>query len=280
MFYPGEAKRLAAAVEAYLADARTAHTRVGSPPAPPAAHHRGRVWEPSQGSHFNEAQPPKAIIAPHAGYQYSGPIAGSAYASLVPHAKGIERVILVGPSHRVAFAGVAASQAAAFDTPLGAVLVDRDAIEALVKDGLIRENDAAHAREHSLEVHLPFVQRVFPGACVVPLLAGDHDFASVAAVLARLWGGPETVIVVSSDLSHYHDYQTARRLDHETAETIEARRAGAVDFDQACGATPVNALLQIVADKGLSAATLDLRNSGDTAGPRDEVVGYGAFVFG
>jgi len=250
-FYPGDAKRLTAAVEAYLADAR------------PAV----------------QTQPTKAVIAPHAGYQYSGPVAGSAYASLIPQAKGIERVILVGPSHRVPFAGVAASRAAAFATPLGAVSVDRDAIEALLKDGLIVQNDAAHAREHSLEVHLPFVQRVFPGASVVPLLAGDHDFTSVAAILARLWGGPETVIVVSSDLSHYHDYETACRLDRETAETIEARQAGAVDFAQACGATPVNALLQIAADKGLSAATIDLRNSGDTAGPRDEVVGYGAFVF-
>ena len=251
MFYPGDAKRLTAAVETYLADAR-----------------------PASGAQA------KAVIAPHAGYQYSGPIAGSAYASLIPHAKDIERVILVGPSHRVPFSGVAASRAAAFETPLGAVPVDRDVIEALLKDGLILQNDAAHAREHSLEVHLPFVQRVFPGSNLVPLLAGDHDFASVAAVLARLWGGPETVIVVSSDLSHYHDYETARRLDRETAETIEARQAGAVDPAQACGATPVNALLQIAAAKGLSAATIDLRNSGDTAGPRDEVVGYGAFVFG
>jgi hypothetical protein len=253
-FYPGEAKRLTAAVDGYLADARP--SRVGSPVIP------------------------KAVIAPHAGYQYSGPIAGSAYASLVAHAKGIERVVLLGPSHRVPFAGVAASHAAAFDTPLGAVPVDRDAIEALLNDGLIRHNDAAHAREHSLEVHLPFVQRVFPGACVVPLLAGDHDFTGVAAVLARLWGGPETIIVVSSDLSHYHDYDTACRLDRKTADAIEARRAGSVDSEQACGATPVNALLQIAAEKGLDAATLDMRNSGDTAGPRDEVVGYGAFVFG
>ena len=253
-FYPGEAKRLTAAVDGYLADARP--SRVGSPAIP------------------------KAVIAPHAGYQYSGPIAGSAYGSLVAHAKGIERVVLLGPSHRVPFAGVAASHAAAFDTPLGAVPVDRDAIEALLNDGLIRHKDAAHAREHSLEVHLPFVQRVFPGACVVPLLAGDHDFTGVAAVLARLWGGPETIIVVSSDLSHYHDYDTACRLDRKTADAIEARRAGSVDSEQACGATPVNALLQIAAEKGLDAATLDMRNSGDTAGPRDEVVGYGAFVFG
>jgi AmmeMemoRadiSam system protein B len=252
-FYPGEGKQLTAAVETYLADAHIA---------------------------ARSQSPPKAVIVPHAGYQYSGPIAGSAYASLIPNAKGIERVILVGPSHRVPFAGVAASRAAAFATPLGAVPVDRDAIEILLNEGLIQENDAAHAREHSLEVQLPFLQRVFPGARVVPLLAGDQDHASVAAILARLWGGPETVIVVSSDLSHYHDYATACRLDRETAATIEARRAGGVDFDQACGATPVNALLQIAADKGLFAATIDLRNSGDTAGPRDEVVGYGAFVFG
>jgi len=252
MFYPGEAKRLAAAVEGYLADARPV---TGNPV-------------------------PKAIIAPHAGYQYSGPIAGSAYASLAPHASAIERVVLLGPSHRVPFTGVACSGAAAFATPLGAVSVDRDAIEALLKDGLISQNDAAHAREHSLEVHLPFLQRLFPRARVVPLLAGDQDFAGVTAVLARLWGGPETAIVISSDLSHYHDYETACRLDHETAQAIEARRAGSVDWDQACGATPVNALLQVAAEKGLSAATVDLRNSGDTAGPRDEVVGYGAFVFG
>ena len=250
-FYPGEARRLTAAVEAYLADARPA----------------------------TQPQALKAVIAPHAGYRYSGPIAGSAYSRLVSQAKGIERVILLGPSHRVPFIGVAASAAATFDTPLGAVPVDRDAIEALIKDGLVRENDLAHAREHSLEVHLPFVQRVFPGALVVPLLAGDEDPSGMAAILARLWGGPETVIVVSSDLSHFHDYETACRLDRETAEVIEARRPGGVDFDQACGATPVNALLQIAADKGLSAATIDLRNSGDTAGPRNEVVGYGAFVF-
>ncbi len=204
MFYPGEAKQLTAAVEAYLAD----------------AHHIAPQSQP----------PPKAVIAPHAGYQYSGPIAGSAYSSLLPNAKGIERVILVGPSHRVPFAGMAASRAAAFATPLGAVPVDRDTIEGLLKEGMIQENDAAHAREHSLEVHLPFVQRVFPGARVVPLLVGDQDHSSVAAILARLWGGPETVIVVSSDLSHYHDYTTACRLDRETAATIEARRAGGRGF--------------------------------------------------
>jgi AmmeMemoRadiSam system protein B len=251
-FYPGEAKRLSAAVDAFLADAR---------PLP-------------------QARPVKAVIAPHAGYRYSGPIAGTAYGSLVSQAKTVERVILVGPSHRVPFAGVAASSATAFDTPLGAVPVDRDAMEGLLGEGLIDENDAAHAHEHSLEVHLPFLQRVFPSARVVPLLAGDDDFLRVAEILKRLWGGAETVVVVSSDLSHFHDYQTACRLDRETAQTIEARRAGEVDFNRACGATPVNALLQVAAANALAVATLDLRNSGDTAGPRDGVVGYGAFACG
>ena len=252
MFYPGEAKRLTEAVEAYLAKGKT----------------------------LLQARPAKAVIAPHAGYDYSGPIAGSAYASLTAQTKGVERVILVGPSHHVPFAGVAASRASAFHTPLGPAAVDRDTLDGLLKNGLIREMDAAHAHEHSLEVQLPFLQRVFPGALVVPLLVGDHDYARVAQILEILWGGSETVVVVSSDLSHFHDYETACRLDHETAQSIEARLAGAVDFDRACGATPVNALLQVAASKGLAITTVDLRNSGNTAGSPDRVVGYGAFVVG
>jgi MEMO1 family protein len=252
MFYPWEAKPLTAAVEAFLAEARA----------------------------LPEVQPAKAIIAPHAGFDYSGPIAGSAYACLLNQAKAVTRVILLGPSHHVAFSGVAASHAAAFETPLGAAPVDRGAIAGLLKEGLIVENDAAHAQEHSLEVQLPFLQRILPNARVVPLLTGDDDFRLVATILEALWGGPETVVVVSSDLSHFNDYRTACRMDRETAQTIEAGRAGAVGFKQACGATPVNGLLQVASDKGLSVATVDLRNSGDTAGSRDRVVGYGAFVFG
>jgi hypothetical protein len=248
-FYPGDAKRLTAAVDGFLAEARE-----------------------------SRLAPAKALIAPHAGYVYSGPIAGSAYHAFMPRADSVARVILLGPSHRVPFPGVAVSSAAGFITPLGAAAVDLETVQGLLKDGLVHENDRAHAQEHSLEVHLPFVQRIFPRAAVVPLLVGDDDHARVAEILERLWGGDETVIVVSSDLSHYLDYASACRVDRETAETIVARDAGAVDFHQACGATPINGLLQVAAARKLSLHTLDLRNSGDTAGPRDQVVGYGAFA--
>jgi len=189
-------------------------------------------------------------------------------------------VIVVGPSHRVPFSGVAVSSATAFATPLGMLTVDQDATQDLLKKELVNENDRAHAQEHSLEVHLPFVQRIFPRAALIPLLVGDEGYARVADILEHLWGGDETAIVVSSDLSHYLDYQSACRVDRETAEIIVARDAGAVDFHQACGATPINGLLQVAAAHKLTVTTLDLRNSGDTAGPRDQVVGYGAFACG
>lgn len=249
MFYPGEAKDLVAAVDGFLAQAR------GEPTGPA-----------------------KTVIAPHAGYDYSGPIAGSAYQALSARGDAVSRVVVVGPSHRVPFAGVAISSAAGFATPLGMLSVDQNAVRDLLKDGLVNENDRAHAQEHSLEVHLPFVQRIFPRASVIPLLAGDDDAGRVAAVLERLWGGDETAIVISSDLSHYLDYASACRVDRETAETIVARKAGEVDFHQACGATAINGLLRVAASRGLALHTLDLRNSGDTAGPRDQVVGYGAFA--
>jgi MEMO1 family protein len=250
-FYPGEPGPLAAAVDGFLAAA-----------------------------HADPSAPPKAVIAPHAGYVYSGPIAGSAYQAFASRGDSVSRVIVVGPSHRVSFSGLAVSSAHGFVTPLGTLNVDRDAVQSLLKNQLVNENDRAHAYEHSLEVHLPFVQRVFPRALLVPLLAGDDDYARVADVLDHLWGGDETAIVISSDLSHYLDYASACRTDRETAETIVARDVGAVDFNQACGATPINGLLQAAAARNLALHTLDLRNSGDTAGPRDQVVGYGAFACG
>jgi MEMO1 family protein len=250
MFYSDKPQELGAAVKGYIAEA--------TPPAIPAL--------------------PKAVIAPHAGYIYSGPIAGTAYASLSACVGQIERIVLFGPSHRVAFAGVATSGASAFETPLGPVAVDRDAVSSLVRAGLAREFEPAHENEHSLEVHLPFLKQIFPDARVVPLLAGDDDWHAALSILANLWGGNETVIVVSSDLSHYHDYATAQRIDAGTAKSFEHLAAGKVDYEQACGATGVNALLALVAEKGLACTTLDLRNSGDTAGPKNRVVGYGAFA--
>ncbi len=222
---------------------------------------------------------PKAVIAPHAGYVYSGPIAASAYARLSLGREKIQRVILLGPSHRVPFHGLAASGADAFETPLGAVPLDRPAIDTLLQLPQVHLLDAAHAQEHSLEVHLPFLQVILDAFKLVPLAVGDAGPEEVAEVLLSVWGGEETAIVVSSDLSHYHDYETARRLDEATSRAIEMLRPEDIQYEDACGRVPVNGLLHAARARGLSATTLDLRNSGDTAGSRDRVVGYGAYAF-
>ncbi|UCE89729.1 MAG: AmmeMemoRadiSam system protein B [Pseudomonadota bacterium] len=222
---------------------------------------------------------PKALIAPHAGYVYSGPIAASAYAQLAAARGTITRVVLLGPSHRVGFEGLATSGASHFASPLGLVPLDRAAIDTLADLAQVRQMDQAHALEHSLEVHLPFLQAVLARFSLVPLVVGDATPAQVSGVLERLWGGDETLIVISSDLSHYHDYATAQRMDRATTDAIEALRPEAIHYESACGRNPVNGLLHLARAHGLTATTVDLRNSGDTAGPRDQVVGYGAYLF-
>ncbi len=222
---------------------------------------------------------PKAIIAPHAGYIYSGPIAASAYARLKPARGRITRVVLLGPAHRVGFHGLALSSADCFLTPLGRVTVDQEAIKKISRLSQVHVMDAAHAQEHSLEVHLPFLQEVLGEFSLVPLVVGDAGPEEVAEVLDTLWGGPETLIVISSDLSHYHDYKTAQKLDRATSQAIEQLRPQEIEYDSACGRNPVNGLLHVARKLGLKAKTIDLRNSGDTAGTPDRVVGYGAYVF-
>jgi AmmeMemoRadiSam system protein B len=250
MFYPEEAAVLRAQVEGYLADA-----------AP-------------------DPHPPKAIIAPHAGYIYSGPIAASAYAAIRALRGQVERVVLLGPAHRVYVRGLAASSAAAFDTPLGRIPLDREAVDELVATyPFVTLLDAAHAPEHSLEVQLPFLQETLDSFQLIPLVVGDARPEDVARVLEHLWGGPETLIVISSDLSHYHDYATAMTLDRAAADAIERLAPEQLDSEQACGRIPVCGLLEVARHHGLHAHTVDLRNSGDTAGPRDQVVGYGAWLF-
>lgn len=241
-FYPGSRDELARTVDALLAAA----------PAGPC---------------------PKAIIAPHAGYVYSGPIAASVFARV--RGQRIERVILVGPAHREFVDGLAWPKAARMATPLGEIDVDVDAIAALPE---LRANPSAHAREHCLEVELPFVQTIAPGAKVVPLIASRATPELGGGVLERLWGGPETLIVISSDLSHYHPYAEAQAKDRNTIDQILAMRP-TLDGDQACGAAGINGLSWLAAKKQLRVELVDLRNSGDTAGSRDEVVGYGALAY-
>lgn len=223
--------------------------------------------------------PPKAIIAPHAGYVYSGPVAGTAFAQLAPLKDRIARVVMAGPSHRVPFRGIAAAASEFFATPLGIVQVDQAAIASLRDLPQVVTLEAAHAHEHSLEVHLPFLQEVLGEFTIVPLVVGDVHPREMADVLARLWGGPETLLAISSDLSHYHDYETARRMDEETSRAIEHLRPQEIRPENACGRLPILGLLETAREHRLTARTLDLRNSGDTAGPRDEVVGYGAYAF-
>ena len=249
-FYPRESATLAAEVAGYLA----------------ASH-----ADPS-------GAPPKAVIAPHAGYAYSGPIAASIYARLAPLRGRVRRVVLAGPAHRVYVRGAAIPAAQAFDSPLGAVALDGDALAKLRALPFVEVSDAAHAREHSLEVHLPFLQAVLGEFTLVPVLVGDASVEQAALLLETVWGGTETLVVVSSDLSHYLPYAAARACDGDTARAILGLEARLVP-EQACGAAPINGLLEVARRKDLRPELVDLRNSGDTAGDRDRVVGYAAFAF-
>ncbi len=253
-FYPAEPDRLATDVKQYL-NAATAPEDCLDPPLV------------------------KAIIAPHAGYVYSGPIAASAYLHLACSDVPIRRFILLGPAHFAPVRGLAVSGASAFDTPLGRVPVDDEARAAVLSLPGVTVDDTAHRPEHCLEVQLPFLQTLFPDFTIVPLLVGDAAPEEVAAVLARLWNGPETRIVISSDLSHYYDDRTARRLDDETAATIVALRPERLRDDAACGREAIAGLLLEARRHAMTVAAVDLRHSGDTGGPSDRVVGYGAFTF-
>ena len=249
VFYPADADELRATVQAFI-----------------------KRSEPRRGP------APKALIVPHAGYVYSGPVAATAYAGLLPYRDRYQRVILLGPRHRVAIRSLASSGADVFRTPLGDIPLDTEAIASL-DESTTRIDNAAHEFEHSLEVHLPFLQCTIGPFSLVPLVVGQAAPETVAAVINGLWGGEETLIVVSSDLTHYLDYDEACRQDLRTCEAIENLAADRIRYDHACGATPVRGLLIEARRRALQVTTLDLRNSGDTAGDKDRVVGYGAWMF-
>jgi len=248
MFYPASADELSAMVDGML----------GEVPA-------------------SEGASPKALVVPHAGYIYSGPTAAVAYQALT-NRQAIRHVVLLGPVHRVPVRGLALPDAEAFATPLGVIPLDIAAMQRLSGLPQVVVFDAAHQQEHSLEVQLPFLQRVLGDFTLLPLAVGDASPAEVAEVLARLWGNDDTLILISSDLSHYHPYGEARRLDGATADAIRHLR-GPINHQQACGATAVNGILHLATERQMSCRLLDLRNSGDTAGDRERVVGYGALAF-
>ncbi|HEB54694.1 MAG TPA: AmmeMemoRadiSam system protein B [Gammaproteobacteria bacterium] len=252
-FYPADSRELKLMLEQFLAQAEQQQPRF--------------AWAP------------KAIIAPHAGYIYSGPVAASAYYSLSAASDRINRVVLLGPSHRVPFHGLASCRASHYATPLGLIPLDRASLEHAERLPQVSINDAAHIPEHSLEVQLPFLQYILDDFVLTPLVVGDADENEVAEVLEMLWGDQHTLIVISSDLSHYHDYATAQRLDQHTSRAIETLNPAAIQYEDACGRNPLNGLLHIAKRRAMHVETVDLRNSGDTAGPRDQVVGYGAYLF-
>jgi AmmeMemoRadiSam system protein B len=221
---------------------------------------------------------PKALVLPHAGYVYSGPVAATGYAVLGALRKTIRRVILLGPNHRVSLTGMALPASLSFATPLGPVEVDREHWQSLQARPGVVVDDRPHDLEHSLEVHLPFLQTVLERFTVTPVVVGQASAEAVAGLLDAVWGGPETLVVVSSDLSHYHPYHQARWCDQATVEQILSLRGG-LDHQQACGATPVNGLMLASRRHGLQARLLDLRNSGDTSGDRQRVVGYASIAF-
>ncbi len=250
-FYPADPALLADAVQGYLHEA-----------AAPASGER----------------PPKAIIAPHAGYIYSGPVAAYAYRRVAALRGTVSRVVLAGPAHRVPVPGAAVPLAGAFATPLGTVALDEEAIGRLRRLPFVETSDRAHALEHSLEVHLPFLQAVLGDFRLVPIVVGGASPGEVAAMFEEVWGGDETLIVVSSDLSHFLPYAAACRRDRATADGI-LRLDARIEPEEACGAAPVNGLLEVARRRHLVPELVDLRNSGDTAGGRDRVVGYASFVF-
>lgn len=220
---------------------------------------------------------PKAVIAPHAGFMFSGGVAATAYRRLAPARGRIRRVVVLGPSHFVPVRGLAASSAEAFGSPLGELPVDRAGIETALAQPGVEIHDAAHAREHSLETQFPFIQRVLGDVSVVPLVVGDATAAEVGRVLAAVWGGEETAIAISSDLSHFHPDAEARELDETTARAIEALRGETLGPGNACGFLPIAGLLWNADRAGARVRCLELRNSSDAGAPRHSVVGYGAF---
>jgi AmmeMemoRadiSam system protein B len=249
LFYPADPQRLHRDITRYLNDAE------GLP-----------------------ARRPKAIISPHAGYVYSGPVAAYGYAAIRPFAAGIRRVVLLAPAHRLPFRGLAVPSAGVFRTPLGDIAIDTKAVEAALQQAGVQLLDRAFDDEHAIEVQLPFLQEVLDEFSLVPIVVGMAEDTEVAGVLRALWGGDETLVIISSDLSHYLDYETAQRHDQQTRKAIEDMRPEALGGHDACGYLPLRGLLKVALDKGLRVETLDMRNSGDTAGPRDRVVGYGSYA--
>jgi hypothetical protein len=255
VFYPADSELLGRTVRALL-DA-----------APPASRPGSRA-----------ARFPRAIVVPHGLLGLAGTVAAAAWSRVAPHAARYKRVVILGPSHHAQFAGLAAPFSDAFATPLGPVEVDRIGIETARCFPQLFISDEPHEQEPSLEVQLPFVQLVLPEVTILPLVVGETEDAESAQVIESLWNDT-TLVVVSTDLSHYHDAATAQRIDHATGQAIEALEALRIQEEQACGHAALRGLLVVARARGLRASRVELRHSGETSGDLSEVIGYGSFVF-
>ena len=256
LFYPDDPKELRHAVSRFLSDVTQIDT---------------------------DATQPKALIVPHAGYIYSGAAAATGFARLLPFKQLIKQIVLLGPSHRVGFTGLAVSDAHFYQTPLGDIPIDRPAIDNILTLPQVSVIEQAHTQEHSLEVQLPFLQEILEDFTLVPIVVGDASTESVSEVLETLWGNESTLILISSDLSHFHNYPTAQQLDNITCSAIETLQPEDIGFDNACGRNPIKGLLHSAIQHDLAATTLALWNSYDSAGrsPEDKarVVGFGCWMF-
>lgn len=249
MFYSSDKQSLKADIQQYLQQAKTEHNII-----------------------------PKAIIVPHAGYIYSGSVAASAYKYIVPLKDKINRVVLLGPSHRVAFTGLAVPESDVFNTPLGDIPIDQKGVQSVLELSQVSISEQAHREEHSLEVQLPFLQEILGDFSLVPLVVGDAERHEVAEVIEKLWGDEHTLIIISTDLSHFHEYKEAQTIDKATSDAIINLKSEHIQYEDACGRNGLKGMLTVAEEKNLSIDLLDLRNSGDTAGDKSRVVGYGAYV--
>lgn len=236
--------------------------------------HEAEKFQPTRGS---EKAAIRSIIAPHAGYIYSGPIAASAYHYLKPSAASVKNVILLGPAHRVPVRGCACPAAGWFETPLGRVPIAQDLLGPLIKQDLIYVDELAHLHEHSLEVHLPFLQTLCSDFKLIPLLVGDVAAQTIVAIISHLWND-DSLLVVSTDLSHFLDYHSATQRDRHTNKAIESLNYSEIGPEDACGCVALSGFLLLAQQRNLSINTVDYRNSGDTAGDKSSVVGYGAYI--
>jgi hypothetical protein len=253
LFYPAEEVELKSDVHEYLAHAHEELTQ--------------------------QYKPPMAIVVPHAGYIYSGAVAASAYKQIIPFKDQINRVVLLGPSHKVGFSGLAVPASDIFRTPLGDIRIDQEGIQKISDLAQVIVSDQAHYEEHSLEVQLPFLQEILTEFTLIPIVVGDAGRHEVAEVINRLWGDVHTLIVISTDLSHYHEYYEAKKLDRATSDAIVHLKPNLIGYEDACGRNGLKGMMTVAQEKDLSVDILDLRNSGDTAGDKSRVVGYGAYVF-